>query len=195
MNLTRPFLSTRYFPLLGLALLAAPTMAVARYTGHVSSSPDLGKAEGRCRANEAGPAILVDVTGLKDRHGLIKLEVYPANDGDFLADDNQLVGAGKVFRRVEQAMNPAGPVTLCVRVPGPGSYSIVVLHDRDANHKFGWWGDGVGFAGNPKLGWHKPPAQSARMTAGFGMARITIVMNYRHGLGEAPLRHPRGDLW
>ena len=174
-------------------LLFQPGIAWARYAGHVSSSPELGKAEARCRAGEPGPALLVTVIGLKDRRGLIKLEVYPANDDDFLADDNLLVGAGKVFRRVEQAVPPAGPVVLCVRVPGPGDYSLVVLHDRDANHKFGWWEDGVAFAGNPRLGWHKPTAEEAWVTAGSGIVRTTLVMNYRHGLGEAPLRHPRGD--
>ncbi len=189
MTLTRTVMS-----LLVVALLCAPAAVLARYTAHVSS-PELGKAEGRCRAGEPGPAILVDVTGLKDRRGQIKLEVYPANDDDFLADDRVLVDAGKVFRRVEQPLNPAGPVTLCVRIPGPGSYSVVVLHDRDANHKFSWWGDGVGFAGNPKLRWHKPTAEATRIAAGSGITRTTIVMNYRHGLGEAPLRHPRGDFW
>ncbi len=187
MTLTRALI-----PLFCLALLSAP--AAARYSARVSS-PELGKAEGRCRVNEPGPALLVDVTGLKDRKGLIKLEVYPANDDDFLADDDDLVNAGKTFRRVEQPLNAAGPVTLCVRVPGPGTYSIVVLHDRDANHKFGWWGDGVGFAGNPRLGWHKPSAEATRITTGSGITRTTIVMNYRHGLGEAPLHHPRGDFW
>ncbi len=183
----------RIAPLLpALALLVGSVPLWARYVGHVSSSPELGKAEGRCRANEEGPAILVDVDGLKDRRGQIKLEVYPANDDDFLADDNVLVSAGKVFRRVEQPIGPQGPVTLCVRVPGPGSYSIVVLHDRDGNHKFSWWADGVGFAGNPKLGWHKPSAEAARIIAGSGITRTTIVMNYRHGLGEAPLHHHNG---
>ena len=195
MRLSRVFSPSLRSIFIGLALLAGSSAALARYVGHVSSSPELGKAEGRCRANEPGPAFLVDVIGLKDRRGLIKLEVYPANDNDFLADDNVLVSAGKVFRRVEQPTSPTGPVTLCVRIPGPGSYSIVVLHDRDANHKFSWWGDGVGFAGSPKLGWHKPSAKGARANAGYGLTRITIVMNYRHGLGEAPLRHPHGDLW
>ncbi len=180
-------------PLLILAVLSAPTVAFARYV-HRSSSPELGQAEGRCRAGEPGPALLVDVTGLKDRRGLIKLEVYPANDDDFLADDSDLVNAGKVFRRVEQPVPAAGPVTLCVRVPGPGSYSIVVLHDRDANHKFSWWSDGVGFAGNPRLGWHKPSAEDTSIATQGGITRTSIVMNYRHGLGEAPLRHPR-DNW
>src|SRR5689334_8360802 len=104
---------------------------------HLRSSPDLGKAEGRCRPGESGPSFLVDVAGLKDRRGLLKLELYPANDDDFLEDDNVLLNHGKTFRRVEVAVPQSGPVTLCIRAPGPGLYALSLLHDRDANHKFG----------------------------------------------------------
>ncbi len=79
------------------AVAALPLMAAAM----IPSSPDLGKAEGRCRPGEPGPALLVNVEGLKDRKGNLKLEVYPADDRDFLQDDNVLVSRGKVFRRVE----------------------------------------------------------------------------------------------
>ena len=152
------------------------------------STPDLGKAEGRCRPNEDGPAILVDVKGLKDRLGRLKLEVYPSNDADFLADDNILIGQGKVFRRVETDGIGEGTVTLCVRIPGPGAYSLTLLHDRDANRKFSWTVDGIGFAGNPRLGWSKPRAAATRLIAGNGLTRTTIVLNYRHGLGMSPIR-------
>jgi len=148
---------------------------------------DVGKAEGRCRLNEAGPALLVRVEGLKDRQGNLKLEVYPANDRDFLADDFTLVSAGKVFRRVEVPVPAASPVELCIRVPGPGTYSVSLLHDRDSDRKFDWPNDGVGFAGNPKLGWSKPRAAAAAVTAGAGLTRLTIVLNYHHGLGMSPL--------
>jgi len=148
----------------------------------IRSTPDLGQAAGRCRAGESGPAFLVSVEGLKDRRGLLKVEVYPDNDRDFLADDNKLIEEGKVFRRVEIATPQSGPVTLCVRVPGPGRYSVMVLHDRDANHKFGLSTDGVGFAGNPHLGWSKPHAAAASAIAHDRPTPIAIVMNYRHGL-------------
>jgi uncharacterized protein (DUF2141 family) len=153
----------------------------------IPSSPDLGKAEGRCRREEQGPALLVRAEGLKDRKGNLRLEVYPANDRDFLADDNILVGQGKVFRRVEIPVPAAGPVDLCVRVPEPGKYCVALLHDRDMNRKFGWSVDGVGFSGNPKLGWSRPKAGRATIVAGPGFTRLTIVLNYRHGLGMAPL--------
>jgi uncharacterized protein (DUF2141 family) len=161
------------------ALLLATLLGAAQT---LPSTPDLGKAEGRCRPNENGPSFLVSVVGLKDRRGMLKLEVYPDDDDDFLADDNKLIAAGKVFRRVEVPVPQSGPVSLCIRVPGPGRYAVSLLHDRDSNRKFGLSTDGIGFAGNPKLGWSKPHADAASADAGSGPTPITIVMNYRHGL-------------
>ncbi len=167
------------FSLLTIFLLAGAT---------VPSTPDLGTGEGRCRANERGPAFLVEVQGLRDRRGNLKLEVYPANDSDFLEDDNILISAGKTFRRVEKAVPPSGPVQLCVRVPSAGRYAVSLLHDRDSNRKFGWQVDGIGFAGNPKLGWSKPSASDASADARSGPTPVEIVMNYRRGLGMRPSR-------
>lgn len=161
-----------------LPVAGAPTLA---------STPDLGKEEARCRQGETGPAFAVEVKGLKDRAGKLKLEVYPANDKDFLADDNVLISEDKTFRRVEVSVPASGSVRLCVRVPGPGTYAVSLLHDRDENRKFGWKIDGIGFAGNPKLGWNKPRAAKASATAGSRPTPLSIVMNYRKGLGVAPL--------
>lgn len=172
--------------IIGLMALT-PLLAAAAPVPYLRSTPDLGKAEGRCRAGESGPAFLVEVSGLKDRRGQLKLEVYPANDKDFLADDNALIMAGKTFRRVEVAVPASGTPTLCVRVPGPGRYGVTVLHDRDSNRKFGWRVDGIGFASNPRLGLGKPKAASASATAGTSPTSITIVMNYQRGLGMRPL--------
>lgn len=155
----------------------------------IKSTPDLGKAEGRCRPGETGPALLVEATGMKDRSGNMKLEIYPANETDFLADDNVLVAAGKTFRRVEVPTPQSGPVVLCVRIPGPGTYAVSVLHDRNTDRRFNWKIDGIGFSGNPKLGWSKPKARSASMrVASGGISKIQVVMNYKSGLGVAPLK-------
>lgn len=153
----------------------------------VPSSPNLGIAEGRCRAGEPGPAFLVNVQGLHDRQGRIKLEVYPSNNQDFLADDNVLINAGKVFRRVDVPLPASGPVQLCIRVPQAGAYSLMVLHDRDSNHRFGLSGDGIGFGGNPGLRWGRPSAAETRVAAGPGITRIDVVINYRRGMAYRPL--------
>lgn len=157
----------------------------------IPSTPDLGKEEGRCRTDERGPSFLVSVVGLKDRTGKLKLEVYPANDADFLEDDNILISAGKTFRRVEVDVPQSGEANLCVRVPSAGKYAVTVLHDRNENRKFDWRRDGIGFAGNPKLGWGKPRAAKASALAESGPTRISIVMNYLRGLGMRPLRKSR----
>ncbi len=148
----------------------------------VASSPDLGKAEGRCRPNEQGPAYLLSVTGLKDRTGNLKLELYPANEADFLQDDNILINAGKAFARVETPVPASDPVNLCIRAPRPGSYSLVLMHDRDANRKFGLSVDGIAFPGDPRMCWGRPKAAKARATVGSSPVRLGVTMQYRRSL-------------
>lgn len=175
-----------------LAMLAlAPQAAIAGPPKEVvplPSSPDLGKAEGRCHAGEGGSSLMVSVVGLKDRVGHLKLEVYPSNDADWLQDDNILLYHGKTFRRVEEPVPQSGTPEMCIRVPGPGAYSVMLLHDRNSDHKFQFSQDGVGFGGNPHVGWSKPRAAAARVMAGPGATHITIVLNYFHGLGMSPIR-------
>ena len=52
----------------------------------IASNPSLGTAEGRCRPNEQGPAILISPLGLKDRTGTLRAELFPPDQADFLAD-------------------------------------------------------------------------------------------------------------
>ena len=156
---------------------------------YIPSTPSLGIAEGRCRPNEPGPAIIVNVAGLSDRKGRLKLEVYPSNDRDFLADDNVLIMAGKTFRRVDEPVPRSGPVQLCVRVPQAGRYSLSLLHDRDSNHRFGLSSDGIGFPNNPRLGLSRPRAAAAQVMAGPHRTPVTIMMNYRRGIFFRPLTH------
>lgn len=168
-------------PLLLLALTAASTPALR-------STPSLGMASGRCRAHEAGPAIMIRAIGLKDRTGVLRAELYPPNDKDFLADDNMLIAAGKTFERVEADIPPSGTPTLCIRAPAPGDYSLALIHDRDGDRKFSLLHDGIGFAGNHPLGFGKPTARSATITVPAGVIETDIIMNYRHGLlSFAPL--------
>ncbi len=178
----------------GAALLARaaalPGLALLLVASHpLTPSPDLGKAQAACRPNEEGPAIIVEAVGLKDRSGILRLELYPPDDQDFLADDNVLLNAGKPFRRVDLPVPQTGPVTLCMRVPAGGAYSLALLHDRDGNRRFNAFDDGAGFPGNPKLGFSRPKARAATFVAGRGITRLTIRMNYWRGLSFGPLRH------
>jgi uncharacterized protein (DUF2141 family) len=166
-----------------------PLLAAAQ---PLRSTPDLGKAEAQCRPGETGPAFIVDVLGLKDWKGRLKLEVYPANDADFLADDNILINSGKTFRRVEVPVPNERMPKLCVRLPGPGTYAVTLLHDRNIDRKFNFFIDGIGFSANPKLGLSKPKSRAVAANAGNGLTLLRIVMNYRTGLlSFGPLKKPR----
>ncbi len=175
--------------LAGLALLASYIGAAG---AEVRSSPTLGMAEGRCRPGETGPAFLINAVGLKDRGGTLKVELYPANDDDFLQDDNILINEGKPFRRAIIDVPAQGPVQICIRAPGPGPWALSLLHDRDGNRKFGLSVDGVGFAGNPpSLGPRRPHLDYARAVAGNGVTSITVRMLYRSGLFSFGPAKPR----
>lgn len=167
-----------------LATLFVSLFAAA--TTVMPSTPSLGMAEGRCRPGEVGPSLLVTVVGLKDRTGNLKAELYPANDADFLAADNDLLAAGKVFRRVVIDLPKDGPVRLCIRAPAAGTYGLTVLHDRDMDRKFNLsrtTGDGIAFGANPQgQGPFKPRIAVARTTVGIGPTSTTVIMLYRTGL-------------
>ena len=83
----------------------------------------LGSDSAACTGG-AGPAIRANVSGLKDRSGELKLELYPANDADFLKDDRDLVKEGKFFRRIRVPTPQSGAIALCIKAPTPGRYAF-----------------------------------------------------------------------
>lgn len=140
-----------------------------------------------CRPGERGPALEAQIIGLRDRIGMIRIELYPPNDPEFLSNSRLLVDAGKDFRRVDMAIPESGPVTLCVRAPHAGEYAVSVLHDRHGIGKFNLMSAGAGFGNNPRLGFSQPKAALATMTIGPGVTATRIVLNYFHGLAFGPL--------
>lgn len=173
------------------AALAALSLIVL--TGAIAVPPreQRGRAGADCRAQESGPAMRVTVTGLRDTRGTLRLELYPANDRDFLAADRDLIAAGRVFRRVVAAPPSSGTAQLCIRAPAAGSYALSVLHDRDGNGRFGFVSDGVGFSNNPRLARAKPSAASVAIAIPAGVGSTRIVMNYRDGITFRPLERNR----
>lgn len=164
-------------PLACLLLACVPLPAAAEI---------LGEDAPLCRSAR-GPAIQVDVQGLKDRRGEVWLELYPATQADFLRDDTDLQREGKTFRRTRANLPASGEVAICVRVPGPGRYALLLRHNRTGKDKFSFWSDGVGFPANRALGRSKPPLADAVVTAGERVTPVPIHMQYLRGLsGFAP---------
>ncbi|MBX9814701.1 MAG: hypothetical protein A4S12_03790 [Proteobacteria bacterium SG_bin5] len=169
------------FPLAAMLLaLAAVPAAGAR--------PQMGGDAAACEAHE-GPAIEVHVTGLKDRKGRLKLELYPGNQQDFLRDDRDLEKEGKFFRRIWADTPANGEVLLCIKAPRPGRYGLFFTHDRDAKNKFSIWQDGAGIPSNTRLGRAKPKYAAAEVEVGAGVTSVTIKAQYLKSIfsGFGPL--------
>lgn len=149
----------------------------------VMATPAIAQGEGEaCPANE-GPAIQATIAGLKDRTGIVKLELYPDNATDFLKDDRDLIAQGKFFRRVQVKTPATGEVVLCMKVPRPGRYALLFTHNRDNKMKFSFWSDGAGFPSNRKLGRQRPSVDEAVIDVGKGVTATTIRAQYLRGLG------------
>ncbi|WP_299645372.1 DUF2141 domain-containing protein [Sphingomonas bacterium] len=136
------------------------------------------------------PAILVSVIGLKDRKGELKLELYPGTEEDFLKDDRDLLREGKLFRRVRVPTPLQGDMQMCVRVPRPGRYALLLTHNRDGKNKFSFWSDGAGFVSPKKIGRSRPKLTQALVDVPMGVRSVTIQPQYLRGLsGFGPVKN------
>ena len=150
------------------------------------SAETIGEDAGVCTSGR-GPAIAVNVQGLKDRTGELWLELYPATQTDFLAPDMDLVAQGKTFRRTRARVPASGNVAICVRVPHPGRYALMLRHNRVGRDKFSFWSDGAGVPANQALGRSKPTLDQAAVNAGAGITSVSIKVQYLRGFGFSPL--------
>lgn len=160
------------------SLAAAALTVVPTAPGEAVLGPDAA----RCRAGSTQPALLVNVSGFKNRNGQVRVQLYGANPADFLAK-------GKRVRRIDLPVSPSGSMDVCVAVPRPGTYAIAVRHDADANGRSGW-NDGGGFSRNPKISLTdlKPRHRDVAIAVGNGVKSIAVVLNYRRGLTIGPIR-------
>jgi len=164
---------------LSLALAAA---IVATAGAPAARAQVLGSDAAACNTGQ-GPAVRVAITGLKDMRGELKLELYPANEDDFLAGEDELTAQGKPFRRVTVPVPAGGGATMCIRVPRPGRWALFVGHDRDGKRKFNFWSDGAGFPSNRRIGRAKPKLADALIDVGPGITTTSVRMQYLRGLG------------
>jgi uncharacterized protein (DUF2141 family) len=151
----------------------------------------LGPQPEACAEGAAGPAVLVHVHGFKDLSGNLRVELYPAVEGDFLAPAVKLRSEGKVFQRIDVPTPQTGEVDVCVALPTPGPYAMAVLHDRNASGKLDVFSDGFGFPNNPRLGYGKPDVTEATIVVADEVMRIDVVLNYWNGFAARPLRNAR----
>lgn len=152
----------------GLAAAAMGAPAAAAPAGNAAA----------CARGES--AVLVRVGGFKAQRGMLRVQIYGSNPGDFLAK-------GKKLRRVDVPV-AGSRMEVCVDLPGPGNYAVAVRHDADGNGKSGW-SDGGGFSRNPTISLVrlKPSFNDVVIQVGRGVRTVDVVLNYRRGLSIGPV--------
>ena len=135
-----------------------------------------------CQPGARASSALVDVVGIKDTTGTLRVEIYPAAKDDFLKDFDELKAEGKAAYRVQTPVT--GPdMRVCIRAPGPGRWSVAVIHSRGGKRKFDWHTDGAGFANNPSFIFGKPDWDKTIATFGSTPIMLRIAPRYLRGLG------------
>ncbi|MFQ3665640.1 MAG: DUF2141 domain-containing protein [Sphingomonadaceae bacterium] len=176
-------------------LSAAPAAASGLVEGAPNSRPIVMGDDARaCAPGSREPAMLLRIEGLKHREGVVRAELYPATEEDWLKPDRLLEQERKPFRRVWLPVPAAGPVTLCLKTPGPGRYAFSVVHQSSPRWKFDFLRDGAGFTNNPRIRRSKPAVEEVAVQLPAGRGEATVVMNYLQGLAFRPLRQPNERL-
>jgi uncharacterized protein (DUF2141 family) len=152
-------------------LAAAPASAMPVVLGS-----KIGNDMSLCAAGK-GPAIRLDVTGLKSSSGNLFVRTYYARSSDWLKSK-------RYIHRIEVKPRQ-GTTTVCIPLPSAGDYAITVQHDANGNRDTDFSTDGAGVSNNVRFGSFlgvipRPPGvEKARFSAGSGVTRMTIAVQYQ----------------
>ncbi|QKS01609.1 DUF2141 domain-containing protein [Sphingomonas sp. CL5.1] len=149
-----------------------------------AETPILGPDAARCVAG-GGPAILVSITGLKNRLGTLRVRTFGG-------DTSTWFDKVKWQTKVEIPTPRTEPIRVCMPVAAPGNYAIDVRHDANANDQTDR-SDGGGASGNPRVTiWdfifgRKPSPKQTAVHVGQGVTEISVTMMYLSGTSLKPL--------
>ena len=123
-----------------------------------------------------GPALLVKVSGLKNRTAEVRVRVFGGDPRTYF--DKRSVTAS-----VYRTPPATGPVDYCLAVK-PGVYAVDVRQDINGDGKTSAV-DGVGISGNPNLSMldivfkRRPPNDVVQVRVGTGVAAVPVTVRYR----------------
>lgn len=127
-----------------------------------------------CHTGEGETSIAITVENVLTVEGNLRAQIYSSDPEDFLAKGKKLV-------RVDMPIETLDDPLICVTLPAPGTYALVVMHDKNANGKADFFTEGFGFSNNPKLSLGPPDAEEVMFTAAEGLSEQTIRLNYIFG--------------
>jgi uncharacterized protein (DUF2141 family) len=148
---------------LGLAALALSSAG-----GVASAQPQ------ECHGAPSATRLYIRVEGVKSARGYVVANIYGSDKHKFLADNGWLY----VWRDPAQL----GDQTMCMYLPAPGSYAVVVFHDANADGdlNMGLLGprEGYGFSNNVRPIFRAPSLASSSFQAAEGDTRLHIRLRY-----------------
>ncbi|WP_417620407.1 DUF2141 domain-containing protein [Parasphingorhabdus sp.] len=125
-----------------------------------------------CRSGN-GPAVLVNVSGLKAGSGNVRVQSYHGTKDEWLK-------SGAWLKRIEVPVS-ATNMTFCLPVKQAGEYAIAVRHDFNGNGKTDLTSDGGGMSNNPSINIFnlgKPSYKKTKFAIGNEVKSISITMKY-----------------
>ena len=117
-----------------------------------------------------GARALINILGLENQEGNIRVQVYSDDPEEFLEN-------GKKLLRVDVPVSSLD-AQVCVSLPAAGTYAMVVMHDRNANGRADILTEGFGFSRNPKLMFSKPDHDEVAIVMSEGVTEIDVSLNY-----------------
>jgi uncharacterized protein (DUF2141 family) len=142
----------------------------------------LGPHAAACEGDK--PAMLVRVIGLKNRKGMLRVQLYGGAPERFLEK-------GTWIERIDAKLPSEGPVEVCLPVK-PGTYAVSVRHDINGSGKSDM-SDGGGLSGNPRVSLfdiafkRKPSPAKISIAVGDDVRTVPIIMNYVQGGAFKPI--------
>jgi uncharacterized protein (DUF2141 family) len=146
--------------------MAVGTPAAAQFRNKIANDPS------KCR-DGAGSAVNVQISGITPAKGMLRVQLYPGTAADWLK-------TGRWLNRIELPAR-GSTATVCMPVPGPGTYAIAVRHDVNGNGKTDLRADGGGMSNNPSINIFnlgKPSYEKTAFAVGTGVKTISIRMRY-----------------
>jgi uncharacterized protein (DUF2141 family) len=127
-----------------------------------------------CHGTPTPYRLLVTTQGVKTNHGYLVANLYGADRRRWLADNGWL--------SVWRDLAIPGDETMCLYLPGPGRYALVMFHDANADGELnvGAFGpkEGYGFSNNVRPFLTAPSLASALFPVAAGDTRVTIRLHY-----------------
>lgn len=139
--------------------------------GVISAPANADSLSATCDVGEGGAAVLVQVSNIRFLEGNLRAQVYSSNPEEFLEK-------GKKLFRVDVPVVANETQDICVPMPTPDTYALVVMHDRNANGKADFFTEGFGFSNNPKLKLSPPDAEDVMINVPAGVLEVPVELHY-----------------